>query len=194
MGMTFSNAAVKFEVRDEIIKIARSVPPIEEDGDNFAFESFYLFPPVSGWTSILAPGDHPANSYSLASAVAAQKGVLGFAGFVSQSSKIGVRFFNGDEIFSFMNYAGEYQGGGDLDKLVELFQPTVPDGYTSLVELFSTDKLMGEELYAQIIAAFGLPPLLCDYGYEYVERAEEEDDIDEIFGKDLLPQIVLMEE
>ena len=189
MGNTFSNAAVMSTDIEDIKRICKIQPPLEESGIVFQYSSFYLFPPLKGWTVIMAPEEHPANSYLLAKAVSLELKVPAFAGFVSHSTRMGMRFLkDGKIIFNFRNGLDEgYFGEGEFAALNDIFKPIVLDTYTSLEDMFKSEHEFIESLYGQVIHSFGLPPFLGDYGFRYIGKADDDNELDEIFGEDFLP-------
>ena len=191
MSMTFSNAAIRSSDVESIVKIAKEVTPHDF---NYRFSSFYIHGPFDGWCSIYAPEEHPANSFSLAIAISKQLSVAGFAGFVSQSDKIGVRLFdNGKTIYSFMNHHGEFQQDGDLDEMKKIFLPNTTQDDKDLHSLFSKDKYTwAENLYLDIVKLLRLPLELGEHGWGSLRKLDEEGELDEDFGKNHKPRLVMM--
>lgn len=188
MGMTFSNAAVKSSDLKAIIDIASAQAPVEA---GYEFKSFYLFPPINGWSCILAPGDHPANSFSLASAAAKSLGTEAFAHFTAEhSGRAGYRFLKTEKMISAWMYdSGEYQGSGDLESLATELSPSYPDSFESLASF-----LKSVPTREAIMEAFSLPWLLGSYGFEYVEELEDDgEELEDTFGEGFAPQRVFMQ-
>lgn len=192
MGMSFSNAAIKFSDINQAIEIATnatlptSIAP---------FSSFYIQGPIDGWICLYAPGTHPANSAVLATAISQATGVPGFAGFVSQSDKIAMRFFeNGDIFYEFMY---EIADPASFESRGEIFQLFVKYAANNVLDenvlesiLRKTTSPFAEDLYRNIIKILELPPELDFMYFEKASKMDMQGELLKDFGEKFAPKLI----